>query len=191
MSSGLPNETAVLPTIREDEPFEEPNSAESRNFLLSLTEEDYSNISPLDGDEKDARRHKFIKSRNSKQFDTHRYQAKKSGKKWSPKDRKDFMKKSLKQLDHTLLKPHSSVEPNDPVFQLREQLSLLGINMPEKVLSRIEGVVLLCTALSECQSYTQAFSIFMLYLKNHYSEALISRASVAFKILIDDNTISP
>ena len=212
MSRGLKTEIAVLPTIWEDEPFEELKPAGSKFFtsivnrpllsrsssctnLTALHEAYHAKqvfrlITPQSGEEKDARRHKFMKSKNSKSFDTQKYLSKKSGKKWTPELRRAELSKKMKKLDQKYLDPHSGLE-SDPIFQLRQQLNNLGLNLSEQVLSRIEGVALLCSALSECQSYTQAFSIFMLYLKNHYSESLISRASVAFQILFRDDELDP
>jgi hypothetical protein len=84
-------------------------------------------------------------------------------------------------------KTHSGLSTS--VDSLRELSQAQGMDLPDEIFSKIEGFTLLCAALIECRSYTQALSIFMLYLKSHYSESLIIKGSEAFKALFQEDEI--
>lgn len=138
---------------------------------------------PMSGNEKELRRMKFKKSANSKRFDHEKYKSHVNGKTWNA----DFRRKKMKECDQKIKKfskfqPHVGMEDISFEF-LRAQARQMGGPLPDHLWSKIEGVALLAAALSECRSYTQALSIFMLYLKTHYDEALVAKAADIFEEL--------
>jgi hypothetical protein len=147
--------------------------------------------SPQSGDEKEARRSQYNRSKKAKERNNNAHKNKLCKKKWTEKIRKDFMKtKEFKKNDpHAAFISHISV--------LKEQAAQIGIPIDSITWSRIESLVFLTSSLFECTSYTQATSIFLLYLKTHYTESIALQAFKAFEALVapdeaeDDDDVVP
>lgn len=93
----------------------------------------------------------------------------------------------LESMDHNY-EPSSGYENLPSMDQFKAFATLQGFDLPLDIVSKIEGVVLLCMSLSECQSPTQAMSIFALYMKSHYNKALVNIALDAFAELFEPDT---
>lgn len=161
-----------------------------RSMTVYHTKEDEEHqLVPHSGIDKDFRRRKVEKSRNSKKFDHEKYKSDKSGKTWDP----DFRRKQLrlnaernsKKTKHHGFAPHSGVESLTLEF-LKAQAGLMGKTLPEDIWSKVEGVTLLAAALTECHSDSQALSIIGLYLKTHiHNKSLIEYAADVIKSLME------
>jgi hypothetical protein len=140
---------------------------------------------PQSGNEKNHRRAQFNRSALAKQKATKAYLSNKY-KRLGPSD---FVAQhpNLEGFlpDFKTYKPHSGIDLQTICSQLKNLSSLQGLNISEIVFSRIEGISLLLAALAECNSQTQAFSIFLLYMKSHFSESLLSVAAKAFEEIFE------
>lgn len=140
-------------------------------------------LSPQSGKEKLYRRQQYQRSAASKKKEKAKIVQKTMGKTWSPDIKRLHEKNKKKPYE-----PHAGLD--DTLKNLRAQAELMGQNLPADIWSKVEGAVLLASALFECQSQTQAASIFLLYLKTHYSEALTVTAYEYFQELFCEEETS-
>lgn len=155
---------------------------------------DYENL-PHSGYEKEFNRAKFMKHKSSKKFD----QKKKYNKKLpvdlrEERERlRDDMSKECKKVSKQMPRhgfaPHSGFE----ISSLREQAKLASVFLPDDIWNKLESFTFFAMSMSECVSYSQALSIFMLYLKTHYDDSIVLKASEAFRELFEQEpeTIEP
>ena len=136
-------------------------------------------LSPQSGKEKLFRRQQYQRSTKSKKKEKAKIIEKTKGKTWSPDIKRLHAKNAKRPYE-----PHAGLD--DTLKNLRAQAEMMGKNLPADVWSKVEGAVLLASALFECQSQTQAASIFLLYLKTHYSEALTLTAYEYFQELFSE-----
>lgn len=151
----------------------------------------YDNF-PQSGNEKSARRLQYLKSKTSKDYNSAKYLAKKLGTTWNPEERKDAMKKANKKFSDRY-NPHSGlVSEIFSLDSLKELAQVHNLPISDDIFHQLEGFALLCLALSEAVSATQACSIFLMYLKLHFKDkSLIMTAADSFKSLFESNDIEP
>ena len=148
------------------------------------TKEVYLTLTPHS--DKDFRRSKYEKSKSSKTFESKRKQTPKKDKETLARLRKELVQANHKtdQKCFRHIKPHSGLESFN-LTKLREQAQLAQLVLPDHFWSKLEDFVLFAASMSECTSYTQASSIFMLYLKTHYDESLVILAAEAFESVFE------
>jgi hypothetical protein len=140
---------------------------------------------PQSGNEKSFRRQQYIRSAASKNKASKEYLSLKLKHLGSEAfhaahpDLKDF------EPVEKAFKPHAGLQFQNATDQLRAFANLQGLKVPSKVFSKIEGITLLLASLAECQSQTQALSIFLLYMKTHFDESLIQVGAHAFESLFE------
>jgi len=164
-------------------------NGDSGSLSVYLTKKGLRVIVPQSGTEKEFRRNKFNKSKNSKKFDHEKYKSQKSNKTWDPDYRRTMMRKNFEKDNQKKpyhgFAPHAGLESLSIEF-LKEQASFMGAHVPADIWSKLESVVFTTAALAECRSSTQAMSIILLYLKTHYNESLVEKAAAVFQDLFDE-----